>query len=101
MSGNVYEESRGVMKIFMEAVVKDAIIYVTHCDRKTVTTMDVIYALKHHGHTLFGFTCPYSYSRKLDLKPSAKDPSGEDPQSDPKPQPKPKPKPKPRANPKK
>ena len=42
MSGNVYEESQGVMKIFMEAVVKDAIIYAMHCDRKTVKAMDLI-----------------------------------------------------------
>ena len=54
------------MKIFTEAVVKDAIIYLTHCNRKTVTTMYVIYALKCHRHTLHGFTCPYSYSRKID-----------------------------------
>ena len=96
MLGNVYEESRGVMKIFVEAVVKDAIIYVTHCDRKMVTAMDVIYALKHHYRTLYGFTRPYSYSRKTDPKPLTAGPSGENPQSDPKPQPKPKPKPKPK-----
>ena len=88
MSGNVYEESRGVMKIFVEAMVKDAIIYATHCDRKTVTAMDVIYALKHHGHMLYGFTCPYSYSRKLDPKPSSKNPGSGDPRPKPKLKPK-------------
>ena len=56
MSGNVYEESRGVMKIFVEAVVKDAIIYATHCDWKTVMAMDIIYALKCHDRMLYGFT---------------------------------------------
>ena len=79
MLGNVYEESRGVMKIFVERVVKDAIIYATHCDRKTMTAMDIIYALKCHGHTLYGFTHPYSYSRKIDLKPSTGGSSGENP----------------------
>ena len=82
MLGNVYEESRGVMKIFVEAVVKDAIIYATHCDQKMVTAMDVIYTLNCHGRTLYGFTHPYSYSRKTDPKPSTGNPSGEDPQSD-------------------
>ena len=42
------QENCGVMKIFVEAVVKDAIIYATHCNRKTVTAMDVIYTLKCH-----------------------------------------------------
>ena len=84
MSGNVYEESRGVMKTFMEAVVKDAIIYAMHCDWKTVMAMDIIYALKHHGCTLYGFTRPYSYSRKLDLKPSSENPGSGDPKPKPK-----------------
>ena len=67
---NIYEESCGVMKIFVEVVVKDAIIYETHYNRKTVTAMDVIYALKCLRRMLYGFTCPYFYSRKLELKPS-------------------------------
>ena len=66
MSGNVFEESRGVLKIFLEHVIKDAIIYTTYCNRKTVTAMDVVYALKCHGRTLYGFTRPYSFSRKVD-----------------------------------
>ena len=88
MSGNDYEESRGVMKIFVEAVVKDAIVYAMHCDRKTVMAMDIIYALKHHGRTLYCLTHPYSYSRKLDLKLSSENPGS----GDPKPKPKLKPK---------
>ena len=66
MSRNVFEESRGVLKVFLEHVIKDAIIYTTYCHRKTVTAMDVIYALKRHGRTLYGFTRPYSFSRKVD-----------------------------------
>ena len=68
MSGNVFEESRGVMKVFLEHVIRDAIIYTTYCHRKTVTTMDVIYALKCHGRTLYGFTRPDCYDRKVDEK---------------------------------
>ena len=66
MSGNVFEKSRGVLKVFLEHVIKDAIIYTTYCNRKTITAMDVIYALKHHGQTIYGFTRPYSFSRKVD-----------------------------------
>ncbi|XP_021712205.1 histone H4 [Aedes aegypti] len=36
-SGLIYEETRGVLK------------------RKTVTAMDVVYALKRQGRTLYGF----------------------------------------------
>ena len=57
-SGNVFEESRGVLSVFLEHIIKDAIIYTTYCHRKTVTAMDVIYALKCHGRTLYGFTRP-------------------------------------------
>ena len=66
MSGNIFEESHGVLKIFLEHVIKDAIIYTTYCNRKTMMAMDVVYALKHHGRTLYGFTRPYSFSRKVD-----------------------------------
>ena len=66
MSGDVFEESRGVLKIFLKHVSKDAIIYTTYCNRKTVMAMDVVYALKRHGRTLYGFTRPYSFSRKVD-----------------------------------
>ena len=68
MSGNVFKESPGVMKVFLEHVIRNAIIYMTYCHRKTVTAMDVIYALKRHGRTLYGFTRPYSYDRKVDEK---------------------------------
>ena len=65
-SGNVFEESRGVLKIFLKHVIKNAIINTTYCNRKTVMAMDVVYALKCHGRTLYGFTRPYSFSRKVD-----------------------------------
>ena len=66
MSGNVFEESRGVLKIFLEEVIRDAIVYTNYCHQKTVTVMDVIFALKRHGRNLYGFTRPFSYSRKVD-----------------------------------
>ena len=66
ISGNVFEESRGVLKIFLEEVIRDVVVYTQYCNRKTVTVTDIIYALKHHGRNLYGFTKPYSYSRKVD-----------------------------------
>nr|UXY88282.1 histone H4 [Cryptomonas curvata] len=55
ISGLIYEETRNVLKIFLENIVKDAVTYTEHARRKTVTAMDVIYALKRQGKTLYGF----------------------------------------------
>ncbi|KAD3336423.1 hypothetical protein E3N88_31942 [Mikania micrantha] len=50
ISGLIYEETRGVLKIFLENVIRDAVTYTEHARRKTVTAMDVVYALKRQGH---------------------------------------------------
>lgn len=41
--------------IFLENVIRDAVMYTEHARRKTVTAMDVVYALKRRGRTLYGF----------------------------------------------
>src|ERR1700735_3631344 len=68
----IYEETRGVLKTFLEGVVspapnspagcrltcsqiRDAVTYTEHAKRKTVTSLDVVYALKRQGRTLYGF----------------------------------------------
>ncbi|KAG1959149.1 histone H2B 1/2-like [Pimephales promelas] len=56
ISGLIYEETRGVLKVFLENVIRDAVTYTEHAKRKTVTAMDVVYALKRQGRTLYGFT---------------------------------------------
>jgi histone H4 len=56
ISGLIYQETRGVLKVFLEHVIRDAVTYTEYARRKTVTTLDVVYALKHCGHTtLYGF----------------------------------------------
>ena len=55
ISGLVYEETRSVLKVFLETVIKDSVTYMEHAKRKTVTAMDVVYALKRQGRTLYGF----------------------------------------------
>ncbi|CAN0235757.1 unnamed protein product [Lampetra planeri] len=54
ISGLIYEETRGVLKVFLENVIRDAVTYTEHAKRKTVTAMDVVYALRQ-GRTLYGF----------------------------------------------
>src|SRR3954462_7333467 len=72
ISGLIYEETRGVLKIFLEnvcsflivssdevltlkQVIRDSVTYTEHAKRKTVTALDVVYALKRQGRTLYGF----------------------------------------------
>ena len=55
ISGLVYQEARGVLKAFLENVIKDTVAYTDHARRKTVSALDVVHALKRQGHTLYGF----------------------------------------------
>ena len=71
ISGLIYEETRGVLKIFLEnvrspfclvtfsdhplQVIRDSVTYTEHAKRKTVTALDVVYALKRSGRKLYGF----------------------------------------------
>ena len=55
ISGLIYEETRGVLKVFLENVIRDAVTYTEHARRKTVTALDVVHALKRQGRTLYGF----------------------------------------------
>ena len=51
----IYDDSRIVLKNFLESVVRDSVTYCEHAKRKTVTALDVVYALKRQGRTLYGF----------------------------------------------
>ena len=55
ISGLIYEETRTVLKGFLESTIKDAVTYTEHSRRKTVTALDVVYALKRQGKTIYGF----------------------------------------------
>ncbi|PWA54208.1 histone H4 [Artemisia annua] len=48
ISGLIYEETRGVLKIFLENVIRDAVTYTEHARRKTVTAMDVACVNQDH-----------------------------------------------------
>ncbi|MBN3278602.1 H4 protein, partial [Polyodon spathula] len=54
ISSLIYEETRGVLKVFLENVIRDAVAYTEHAKRKTVTAMDALNALKRQG-PLYGF----------------------------------------------
>lgn len=54
LSSDVYEEMRGVLKCYMENLLRDAITYTEHAHRKTVIAADIVYALKRRGITMYG-----------------------------------------------
>jgi hypothetical protein len=45
----IYEETHGVLKTFLEGVIRDAVTYTEHAKRKTVTSLDVVYAIKRQS----------------------------------------------------
>ena len=51
----MYDEARLVLRKFVYSVLKDTITYTEHCKRKTVTALDVVYALKRQGKPIYGF----------------------------------------------
>lgn len=56
ISGLIYEEICRVSKVFLEDVIRDAVLYTTHANqRKTVSALDVVHALKNQGRTLYGY----------------------------------------------
>jgi histone H4 len=55
ISGLIYEETRGVLKVFLENVIREAVEYTAHARRITMTPMDTAYALRRQGMTLLGF----------------------------------------------
>merc|ERR1712057_55599 len=55
ISSLIYDETRTVSNAFLESVIRDSVTYTEHAKRKTVTALDVVYALKRQGRTLYGF----------------------------------------------
>lgn len=55
ISSTIYQQTREVLKAFLEVVLRDSLTYTEHGQRKTVTSQDVVYALKRQGRTLYGF----------------------------------------------
>lgn len=55
ISGICYDETRGALKEYLTKIIKDAVVYTAHANRKTVTAGDVVYALKRNGKTLYGY----------------------------------------------
>ena len=55
ISNTIYEETRGALKDYLNAVLRDAVAFTEHAFRKTVTASDVVHSLKRNNITLYGF----------------------------------------------
>ena len=55
ISGLIYEETRGIIKNYMESVIRDAVTYTEHARRKTVVAMDTVLAIKRQGKAIYGY----------------------------------------------
>uniref|UniRef100_A0A0N5A343 Histone H4 n=1 Tax=Parastrongyloides trichosuri TaxID=131310 RepID=A0A0N5A343_PARTI len=52
---NQLSKQEPLFKSFLENVIRDTVTYCEHAKIKTVSAMDVVYALKRQGRTLYVF----------------------------------------------
>ncbi len=55
IADNSYGPARNFCDSMIVKVTRDAIVYAESARRKTVTAMDIVYALKKNGKTLYGY----------------------------------------------
>ena len=55
INGLVYDGCRNWAFNWLTKVCKDAVVYTEHARRKTITALDVVYALRRDGSILYGF----------------------------------------------
>jgi histone H4 len=55
ISSNSYTSVREFCDQMVSRVTRDSIVYAESAKRRTVTAMDVVYALKKNGKTLYGY----------------------------------------------
>lgn len=55
ISGLVYDETRNYLKSFLTEVLRDTATYAEHAKRTTIKPLDIVYALRRQGRTLYGY----------------------------------------------
>ncbi len=55
ISGLLHEETRGIIKSFVEGVVRDATAFTEYSRKRTVTTGSVVAALRQKGRAIYGY----------------------------------------------
>jgi len=46
---------RGVLFVWLSNVIRDAVCYAVHAQRKTVMALDVVHALRRQNRVIYGF----------------------------------------------
>jgi histone H4 len=49
ISGLIYEETRGVLKIFLENVIRDSVTYTEHTKRYVVPILNYLFSRAHYS----------------------------------------------------
>ena len=62
ISAMIYEETRGVLKTFLEGVIRDAVTYTEHAKRKTVTSLGKLTSSSDASSTLTSFKTSSTHS---------------------------------------
>lgn len=55
ISGAIYDDVRACLVTHLRSILKDCATYVEHAQRRTITVVDVIFALKRQGRPIYGF----------------------------------------------
>lgn len=55
ISSGMYEETRAILKNFLERLIRQGTTYAEHGRRSTVSAADIVSALKRQGITIYGF----------------------------------------------
>jgi histone H4 len=55
ISDNSYTAMRDFADSMLTKITRDSIVYAESAKRRTITAMDVVYALKKNGKTLYGY----------------------------------------------
>ncbi|KAL7915988.1 histone-fold-containing protein [Trichoderma velutinum] len=71
ISAMIYEDTREVLKVFLEGVLRDVVTYVEYRKAKTVTLEDVLHSLKRRGRTLYYFSKDDVWSEPKSHRPRA------------------------------
>ena len=48
----MYEETKGILRVFLRNLLSDVVVYASHAKRRTVLASDVVMSLKRQGRTL-------------------------------------------------
>ena len=54
ISACVYRELEGVLRTFLENILRDAIVYTDHARRRTVMERDIVCSVQRRGRKIYG-----------------------------------------------